>query len=143
MGPSKRRISFHCFIGLSSEPASSSTYIELEADEIPKTAQEISSFAVVGRLTSGLLFLRSLSQRSASQNLRIKIGKINSGEQTSCRCDYFLQGPLVFSVTLCKTVIAKRERLILMVESTAASGVLHIFGQEVSYNFGHSPLRPP
>ncbi|KAG2292567.1 hypothetical protein Bca52824_039236 [Brassica carinata] len=105
--------------------------------------QEISSFAVVGRLTSGLLFLRSLSQRSASQNLRIKIGKINSGEQTSCRCDYFLQGPLVFSVTLCKTVIAKRERLILMVESTAASGVLHIFGQEVSYNFGHSPLRPP
>ena len=105
--------------------------------------QEISSFAVVGRLTSGLLFLRSLSQRSASQNLRIKIGKINSGEQTSCRCDYILQGPLVFSVTLCKTVIAKRERLILMVESTAASGVLHIFGQEVSYNFGHSPLRRP
>ena len=28
-----------------------------------------------------------------------------------------------------------------MVESTAASGVLHILGQEVSYNFGHSPLR--
>ena len=76
-----------------------------------------------------MFFLRSLSQRSASQNLRIKIGKINGGEQTRCRYDYFLQGPLVFSVTLCKTATVKRElHLILMVESMAASGVLHIFG---------------
>lgn len=46
------------------------------------------------------------------------------------------------SVTLCKTATVKRElRLILMVESTAASGVLHILGQKVSYNFVHSPLR--
>lgn len=49
----------------------------------------------------------------------------------SCRCDYFLQVPPVFSVTLGKTATAKRElRLILMVESTAACGVLRIFGQK-------------
>ena len=49
----------------------------------------------------------------------------------SCRCDYFLQVPPVFSVTLGKTATAKRElRLILMVESTVACGVLRIFGQK-------------
>lgn len=64
-------------------------------------------------------------------------------KQTSCHCYYFLQGPPVFSVTLCKTTIVNRElrdlRLILMVESTVASSVLHILRQEISYNFGHSP----
>lgn len=55
---------------------------------------------------------------SASQNLLIKIGKINGREQTSCRCDHFLQRPPVFSMTLCKPATVKRElRLILMKES--------------------------
>ena len=49
----------------------------------------------------------------------------------TCRCDYFLQVPPVFSVTLSKTATANRElRLILMMKSTDACGVLHIFGQK-------------